>query len=133
MADIDDAELADLRAKAASADALQAKATEAEAATAALSQAQADAHTATEAARAAMIIANPHIPADLIKGDNIHQIQESVSNAQAIALRLAELAAAAPKAPLGFLAGGSQRQPAAAPEGIRGIERIRFGLANRSV
>jgi hypothetical protein len=133
MAEIDDAELQALRDKAASADALQAKASEAEAATAALAQAQADAHTATEAARAAMIIANPHIPADLIQGETIQAIEASLAAATAIANRLAEAAATAPKAPLGFVTGGTQRLATAAPEGIRGIERIRFGLANRSV
>jgi len=133
MPEITDEELADLRAKAAQVETLQTKVAEADATTAALSQAQADAHTATEAARAAIIVANPHIPADLIQGETIQAIEASLAAATAISNRLAEVAAAAPKPPLGFPTGGNLRQAAAAPEGIRGIERIRYGLANRSV
>jgi len=130
MAEIDDAELQALREKAASADTLatqladQATATE---------QAKADIDAATLSVRNALVAANPHIPEDLIQGETIQAIETSLAVANTIHNRLAEAAAAAPKPQLGFVTGGTSRQAAAAPEGIRGIERIRYGLANRSV
>ena len=89
---------------------------------------QAEVRQATDAARAAIIAANPAIPADLIQGETIAQIEQSLAAAQAIANRITELAG---KGPLGFPTGGTQRQPATAPEGIRGAERIRWGLNNK--
>jgi len=135
MPEITDEDLAALQAQAAKVEGLaaqiqtlNAQAAEAETARTALSGAQAEARQATEAARAAIIAANPTIPADLIKGDTIAQINDSLTAAQAIAARLAE---AAGKGPLGFPTGGNIRQPATAPEGIRGAERIRWGLNNK--
>jgi len=128
MPEITDQELADLRAKAAQVDTLQAKAAEAEAATNALSHAQTEAHAATEAARAAIIAANPTIPGDLIKGDTIQQIQESVATAQAIALRLAEAAAATPKPALGFALGGGAARQQADTAGLSPQQKVLYGL-----
>ena len=130
MAEIDDAELEALREKAASADAL---ATQLAEQTTATEQAKADVDAATLSVRNALVAANPHIPEDLIQGETIQAIEASLAVANTIHNRLAEAAAAAPKAPIGFVTGGTQRQAAQAPEGIRGIERIRYGLANRSV
>ena len=128
MPEITDEELADQRAKAAQTDALQAKAAEAAAATEALSHAQADAHAATEAARTALIASNPTIPADLIRGDTIQQIQESLATAQAIALRLAEVAATTPKTPLGFTLGGGAIRQQADTAGLSPMRKVLYGL-----
>jgi len=128
MPEITDEELSTLRDQAARADHLAA---EVERLTPLASEAdtlRTQTNEATEAARAAIIAANPTIPADLITGASITEINASLAAAQAIANRLAE---AAGKGPLGFATGGTQRQPAAAPEGIRGAERIRWALNNK--
>jgi hypothetical protein len=118
MTEIADEELAALQAKAALADQLgpqveqlTAQAAEAETTKNALAEAQTNAREATEAARSAIIAANPLIPADLITGDSIGQINQSLAAAQAIVNRLAEAAKAAPRQPFGFPMGGAQRQP----------------------
>ena len=128
MPEITDEELAAFQAqatRAAQADQLTAELEELRASTAGSA---AEAAQATEAARTAIIAANPTIPADLITGSSITEINQSLAAAQAIAARLVE---AAGKGPLGFPTGGNIRQPAAAPEGIRGAERIRWALNNK--
>jgi len=128
MPEITDEDLQALRDQAAKVDQLAAEierltplATEADAL-------RTQTNEATQAARAAIIAANPNIPADLITGNSITEINSSLAAAQAIANRLTELAG---KGPLGFATGGTQRQAAAAPEGITGAERIRWALNNK--
>jgi hypothetical protein len=128
MPEITDEDLAALQAKAALADQLAPQVEHLTAQVAETEPLRAQVRDATEAARAAIIAANPTIPADLIKGESITDINQSLAAAQAIANRLAE---AAGKGPLGFPTGGTQRQPAAAPEGIHGAERIRWALNNK--
>ena len=131
MPEITDEDLQALRDQAAKVDQLAAEierltplATEADAL-------RTQTNEATQAARAAIIAANPNIPADLITGNSITEINSSLAAAQAIANRLAEAAKAAGHGPLGFATGGTQRQAAAAPEGITGAERIRWALNNK--
>jgi len=118
MTEIADEELSALRDQAAKVDAMAAQiealnagAAEAETAKNALAAAQTNEREATEAARSAIIAANPLIPADLITGDSIGQINQSLAAAQAIVNRLTEAAKAAPRQPFGFPMGGAQRQP----------------------
>ena len=125
MPEITDEDLAALQAQAARVDTLAAELDELKTTNAG---SQAEVRQATDAARAAIIAANPAIPADLIQGDSIAQIEQSLAAAQAIANRLTELAG---KQPLGFHTGGTQRQPATVPEGITGAERIRWALNNK--
>jgi hypothetical protein len=132
MPEITDEELATLQAQAArgaQADELAAEVERLTPLANELEAARNETTQATAAARAAIIAANPTIPADLIQGDSIGQIEQSLANAQAIANRLAE---AQGRPPLGFPTGGTVRQPATVPEGVSGSERIRWGLANRS-
>ena len=136
MAEINDEELQALRDQAAQAaqlttqvETLTAQAAEAETTKSALAEAQANIGQATEAARAAIIAANPLIPADLIKGDSIAQINDSLAAAQAIVARLAEASKAGPKYTMGFFTGGNQRPPIDT-SGMTPAQKIAYGLAN---
>lgn len=66
---------------------------------------------ATEAARAAIVTANPLIPPELITGATIGEINESLAAAQAIANSLARAAKNTPAYTMGFFTGGNQRPP----------------------
>jgi len=133
MAEITDEELLAFREQAARVEQLASQielltsqAAEAETTRDALSGAQAEVRQATDAARAAIIAANPTIPADLITGDSITQINQSLAAAQAIAARLQE---AAGKGPLGFATGGTQRQPVDT-SALTPHQKIVWGLQN---
>jgi FKBP-type peptidyl-prolyl cis-trans isomerase (trigger factor) len=128
MPEITDEELTAFQAQAAKVEGLAAQIETLTAQAAEVDTARNEVRQATDAARAAIIAANPAIPADLIQGESIAQIEQSLATAQAIANRLTELAG---KGPLGFPTGGTQRQPASAPEGIRSAERIRWALNNK--
>lgn len=136
MAEIADEELKDLQDKAASADALQAQLeekqtaiTEAETTVAQTRDAVA---LATQTVRTALITANPAIPEDLIKGDTIEALNESVTSATAIANRLAEAAAAQGKGALGFLQGGGTTRQPANTEGMTSLQKVVHGIQYES-
>lgn len=144
MADIPDEELAQLREKAASAESLEERLTQQQADTqtaqAAVQEAQTTVNEAKEAVtsatatvRTALVAANPAIPEELIKGDTIAALNESVSTATAIANRLAEAAEAARgKGALGFpLGGGGTRQPASTA-GMTPLQKVVHGIQHES-
>ena len=138
MAEIPDADLAALQARAAAGDtaaaALEAAQTRLAAATA---QAAAGAG-AVEALLATTRQANPTVPPDLISGATPEEITASATRAQATVKAVLEAnqaaagaAATAPGAAATAPAAGAgapTRSPAQIPEGLRGAARIRFGL-----
>lgn len=136
MPEITDEELKDLQDQAASAAALreqlanqQAEITQADAA---VSEARDAVASATETVRTALIAANPAIPEDLIKGETIAALQDSVSTATAIANRLADAAAAQGKGDLGFLRGGGTTRQPANTEGMTPLQKVVHGIQHES-
>ena len=90
----------------------------------------------------ALHTANPDLPDAAFAGDDLAAIQTSVTTARATADHIRQTIEAAnngaPPNPATAAAvvqtaitGGTTRQ-AAAPDGIKGIDRIKFGLAQRS-
>src|SRR3989304_5892191 len=86
--------------------------------------------------------ANPDLPDAAFAGEDLAAIQTSVTTARAVADHIrqqaeadrngaanAATAAAVVQTPL---TGGAPPPRAAAPDGIKGIDRIKFGLAQRS-
>jgi len=90
---------------------------------------------------AALHTANPDLPDAAFAGEDLAAIQTSVTTARAVADHIrqqaeadrngAANAATAAAVVQTALTGGTTRQ-AAAPDGIKGIDRIKFGLAQRS-
>jgi len=129
MPDIDDTELANLRAKAEAADS----------SAAALEQTQQLLTAATETNLAATNdfleqarAANPDIPADAIAGDTIAAIKASTTAARQIAdaVKASSATTTPTPTPITSQAAAPPRTPAAVPEGTRGADRIRFALNN---
>lgn len=143
MPEISDEALAELEAKAATADTLQTQLTQQQAdaqaaetaaqdAQASVTEAREAVATATAVTREALIAANPAIPADLIKGDNIDALKESVATATAIATRLADAAAAQGKGALGFLLGGGGTRLPANTEGMTPLQKVVHGIQHEA-
>ena len=123
----------------------QAAATQRQADTTALQEQLAQAQARNmELETAAIRAANPDLPDAAFAGGDLAAIQASVATARAVADHVREqtvangaatpaaaaaaVAAAAAATPTGA---GAQRTPPA-PEGLKGIDRIKFGLAQRS-
>jgi hypothetical protein len=102
--------------------------------TAELAALQAQLDQAIETTRGALRAANPVLPAEAFTATTLEGLTRDVqlANAAAEAALTAAAQAEPPKRPIGFTPGPAARQPATAPEGVTGIDRIRFGLANRS-
>jgi len=87
---------------------------------------------------AALHTANPDLPDAAFEGADLAAIQATVTTARAVADHIRQQAeaarngAAAPPAPPTPIDAGATRSPATAPEGTKGIDRIKFGLAQRS-
>lgn len=122
MAEVTDEELTELRAQAESAAAL----------TAELAAAR---EGAAVDLREAVLAGHPELPPELIVGSTAAELGESVVRAQSLVSAVRESALedvrnmAAGKPPIGFrppARAGSA--PAGPPEGVRGLDRIRFGL-----
>jgi len=91
---------------------------------------------------AALHTANPDLPEAAFEGADLAAIQAGVTTARAVADHVRQQAeaarngvapAAAVQAAAGVaLAAGTTREPPGPPEGVKGIDRIKFGLAQRS-
>jgi len=101
--------------------------------TAELAALQAQLDQAINTTRDALRAANPVLPAEAFTATTLEGLTRDVQLANAAAEAALAAAKAEPtKRPIGFTPGPAARQPATAPEGTRGIDRIRYGLANRS-
>lgn len=90
--------------------------------------------------RAAVLVAHPDLPEQLVVGSTAAELDASVASATALVegireRTLNELRGLPPvKPPMGFRPAGSEAGgrggPPPPPEGARGIERIRWGLEN---
>ena len=86
---------------------------------------------AVDATRTALQAANPGLPESAFQGDTFETMNTNVIQAQAVEAHVREQVKANPAGPPPP-GGGSQRAPAKAPEGTKGIDRIKFGLAQRN-
>jgi len=87
----------------------------------------------------ALRTANPDLPDAAFAGDDLAAIQAGVATARAVADHVRQQAEATrngtappPPAPVPTGAGAAERQPVGPPAGTTGIDRIKFGLAQRS-
>jgi len=94
---------------------------------------------------AALHTANPDLPDAAFEGADLAAIQATVTTARAVADHTrqtieaakngatnAATAAAIVAAAAAATGAGTTRQPPGPPEGVKGIDRIKFGLAQRS-
>jgi hypothetical protein len=85
--------------------------------------------------RAAVVAGRPDLPADLITGSTAEELRASVEHADGIVSGIREATLeqvrglASGKQAMGFRpGGGGSREPRAPPEGVRGMERLRWAL-----
>ena len=96
--------------------------------------------TAAVELRAAVLVAHPELPEQLVVGSTAAELEASVASATGVVAGIRERTLeevrgmATGKPPMGFRppapAGGERGGALRPPEGVRGMERVRFGLEN---